>query len=260
MNCYQKNLEAELASYKRLAIAFSGGCDSTFLAEAAKRVLGKDNVLLLLADSILLPRKELARAKSLAEHCGLELEILQLAPLADPQIRANDQLRCYYCKKRIFSALFARTRELGFDLLADGANLSDQGDYRPGAKAANELGVVHPLSKLPKSAIRELSKEWGLATWNLPASACLASRIPTGTPLDDKSLSMVESGEKAIAELGFSGFRVRKVGETSARLELQIEELPKAKQQFKLIETGLKMCGFKSVGLALYHTGSMNAQ
>lgn len=258
MDCWRKKLEIELARRGRLAIAFSGGCDSALLAEAARRILGPENVLLLLADSVLLPRAEAERARQLAAAAGLRLEILRLDPLADEAVRSNGPLRCYHCKKRIFSALSARARELGFPLLADGANLDDRGDYRPGAKAADELGVVHPLAELPKSAIRELAREWELPTWDLPAAACLASRIPTGTPLDRTSLEMVEAGEKAVAALGFSGFRVRKTGPAAARLELRPEETAAAEQRLAEIGARLKKCGFLSVELALYRTGSMN--
>lgn len=258
MNCWQTKLDAELRRFGRLAIAFSGGCDSTLLAEAARRVLGESNVLLLLADSALLPRAEAARAREIAAKAGLRLEILKLDPLADERVRANDPLRCYHCKKRVFTALFERARSLGFETLADGANLDDRGDYRPGAQAADELGVVHPLRKFPKEEIRKLARAWDLPTWNLPAAACLASRIPTGTPLDAASLALIEAGETAVAELGYTGFRVRKTGPAAARLEFRADDLERARNEFPALEARLHRLGFETVTLAAYRTGAMN--
>lgn len=258
MNSWREKLATELRRFDRLAIAFSGGCDSTLLAEAARRTLGEPNVLLLLADSALLPRAEAERALKLAAAAKLRLEVLELDPLADERVRANDRLRCYHCKRRIFTALFERARALGFAALADGANLDDRGDYRPGAKASDELGVVHPLREFPKAEIRELAKEWELPTWNLPAAACLASRIPTGTPLDGASLALVEAGEAAVAELGYSGFRVRKTGPAAARLEFREDDLVRAQSEFAALEARLRGLGFAAVTLAAYRTGAMN--
>lgn len=258
MNFWSAKLEAELKRLPRLAVAFSGGCDSALLAEAARRALGSSDVLLLLADSPLLPRAEAERAKELAATAGLRLEVLTLDPLADEQIRANGPLRCYHCKKRVFTALFARAKSLGFEFLADGANLDDRGDYRPGAKAADELGILHPLREFPKAEIRKLANEWGLPTWNLPAAACLASRIPTGTPLDRASLAQVEAGETVVAKLGYTGFRVRKTGPAEARLEFRAEELERARNDSVRLETRLAALGFTAVSFAAYRTGAMN--
>jgi len=258
VSSWSRKLDAELRRFERLAIAFSGGCDSTLLAEAARRALGEPNVLLLLADSALLPRAEAARARELAMKAGLRLEILTLDPLADERVRANDHLRCYHCKRRVFSALRERARSLGFATLADGANLDDRGDYRPGARAADELGVVHPLGEFPKAAIRKLAREWELPTWDLPAAACLASRIPTGTPLDAASLALVEAGETAVAELGYAGFRVRKTGPAAARLEFREGDLERARNEFAALEARLNQLGFATVTLAAYRTGAMN--
>lgn len=258
MNCWRKKLESELARYDRLAIAFSGGCDSALLAAAALRQLGGDNVLLLLADSELLPRVESERARRLAEGFGLRLEVVRLDPLSDPAVRENGPQRCYHCKKRLFAALQERARDLGFPRLADGANRDDRGDYRPGARAADELGILHPLSELPKSAIRELARELDVPVWNLPAAACLASRISTGTPLNREALAAVEAGERALAALGYSGFRVRRLGPESARLELRPEEMERAEREWTEICSRLGACGFSAVEAARYRTGSMN--
>ncbi|WP_288513925.1 ATP-dependent sacrificial sulfur transferase LarE [uncultured Victivallis sp.] len=258
MSFWRTKLEAELRPYGKLAVAFSGGCDSTLLAEAARRVLGGGNVLLLLADSVLLPRREAERARTLAAAAGLRLETVPLDPLADEAVRANGPLRCYYCKKRIFTALGERARSLGFAVLADGANFDDREDYRPGAKAADELGVAHPLRELPKQAIRDLAREWKLPVWNLPAAACLASRIPAGTPLDREALATVEAGENAVAARGYTGFRVRRIGPETARLEFRADDLDRAEAERGSLETLLAPLGFETVEIALYRTGSMN--
>ena len=173
-------------------------------------------------------------------------------------MRANGPLRCYYCKKRIFTALGERARSLGFAVLADGANFDDREDYRPGAKAADELGVAHPLRELPKQAIRDLAREWKLPVWNLPAAACLASRIPAGTPLDREALATVEAGENAVAARGYTGFRVRRIGPDTARLEFRADDLERAEAERGSLETLLAPLGFETVEIALYRTGSMN--
>ena len=255
MNSWNAKLEAELRRYDRLAIAFSGGCDSTLLAEAARRVLGSENVLALLAESVMLPRVEYERAREFARSTGLRLEIVTLDPLAETAVRANGPLRCYHCKRRIFTALLARARERGFGTLADGANFDDRGDYRPGARAAEELGIAHPLRDFPKAAIRELAKAWNLPVWDLPAAACLASRIPTGTPLDRESLARIEAAEAALTGLGYSGHRVRKTGPSSARLEFRPDDLDRARNEAKLLAARLKKSGFDTVEIASYHTG-----
>ena len=147
---------------------------------------------------------------------------------------------------------------LGFAVLADGANFDDRGDYRPGAKAADELGVAHPLRELPKQAIRDLAREWKLPVWNLPAAACLASRIPAGTPLDREALATVEAGENAVAARGYTGFRVRRIRPETARLEFRADDLERAEAERASLETLLAPLGFETVEIALYRTGSMN--
>ena len=220
MNCWRKKLESELARYDRLAIAFSGGCDSALLAAAALRQLGGDNVLLLLADSELLPRVESERARRLAEGFGLRLEVVRLDPLSDPAVRENGPQRCYHCKKRLFAALQERARVLGFPRLADGANRDDRGDYRPGARAAGRA-AARRSARRSHAAFLALGEDACAAAWEMDTvegaredSACLLtllhrpSRLQLALPLEEKTAGCVADalgGVRAI--LGADGTR-----------------------------------------------------
>ena len=244
-----------------VGIACSGGLDSRLLAHLAALTARAEGLALPLLAHLSgphVPKAETASAVAWAGREGLALRLVAINPLEHPAVARNGRDRCYHCKKRLFSALAERARELGFPLLADGANRDDRGDYRPGARAADELGILHPLSELPKSAIRELARELDVPAWNLPAAACLASRIPTGTPLNREALAAVEAGERALAALGYSGFRVRRLGPESARLELRPEEMERAEREWTEICSRLGACGFTTVEAARYRTGSMN--
>lgn len=161
----------KIRDVQRLAIAFSGGTDSTFLAAAAGKCLPKDDILLLHVDSVLLPPSDRGFAVQWAAKNDFRLETVALDPLGDTEIAANDRLRCYYCKKRVFSELYAHARDLGFETLADGANCDDLGDYRPGMDAARELGIAHPLLDcgFSKRDIRYFARELGLVNADAPA-------------------------------------------------------------------------------------------
>ena len=251
-------LVTELKSFGRAAIAFSGGCDSTLLAEAARRTLGSGNVLLLLADSVFLPRVEFDRAVSWSAAAGMRLEIVRFEPLESSEVRSNPPERCYFCKRKIFSALLERAHSEGFAELCDGTNQDDLGDFRPGMRAAAELGIRHPLlaAGLNKAAVRALAREYGLAVWNLPAAACLASRIPCGEALSAMALRQVEEAEAAIAHLGFTGFRVRRLSAEHARLEVAESDLERANSPE--VGDALRRARFASWEIAPYRTGSMN--
>lgn len=260
MNSIDVKLDAELRKHPLLAIAFSGGCDSAFLVEAARRTLGGEHLLLVLADSPLLPRREFDAALAWTERAGLPLAVCEVAPLERAEVRANTPERCYHCKRMIFGALQREASLRGFPVLADGTNCDDLGDYRPGLRAAEELGVLHPLlaAGFTKAMIRERSREWGLSTWDLPAAACLASRIPTGTPLSSGALSRVEAAEELLRRRGFRAVRVRDLSGKKARIELPPEELSRAEAVREELAAALAGCGYSEVELALYRTGSMN--
>lgn len=251
----------KIKSYGRLAVAFSGGTDSTLLAETARRVLGPENVLLLHAASIFIPEAEGRFAAAYAARSGLRLLTVEFAPLEFPEVRRNDELRCYHCKKLIFAKLQQVAAEHGFPVLADGANVDDTGDYRPGMQAAAELGVAHPLLTcgLGKADIRALARRFELANADTPASACLASRVPTGTPLAAEALRRIGAAETALAQLGFAGFRVRAF-DTLAKLEFRPADLERALAERGLIVAAVKAAGFESAALDLegYRTGAMN--
>lgn len=217
------------AAHPEVAVAFSGGVDSAYLLYAAKRAAKRMKAYY--ACSAFQPQFELEDAKRLAAELDVQMQILPLDVLADAQVTANPKNRCYYCKKRIFGAITAQALRDGFSVLLDGTNASDDADDRPGMRALEELSVLSPLRLcgLTKAQIRALSKEAGLFTWDKPAYACLATRIPTGTPIQARDLERVERAEAALAALGFRDFRVRlfhgaaRVQATAAQLPLALE-------------------------------------
>ena len=218
-------LQEFFAKNTRAAIAFSGGVDSSYLLYAAVQC-GAD-VHAYFAKTAFQPQFELEDAKRLAAELDVQMQILPLDVLADAQVTANPKNRCYYCKKRIFGAITAQARHDGFTVLLDGTNASDDAGDRPGMKALEELSVLSPLRLcgLTKAQIRALSKEAGLFTWDKPAYACLATRIPAGQPITAEALRRTEAAESYLFSLGFTDFRVRTVGNT-AKLQLRAEQLP----------------------------------
>lgn len=210
----------------KTALAFSGGVDSAYLLWAARRY-GKQ-IRAYYVNSAFQPDFELGDARRLAGELGAELRVLDLDVLADPAIAANPPERCYHCKKRIFTALARAAEEDGFPLLADGTNASDDAGDRPGMRALRELSVRSPLREcgLTKGEIRRLSREAGLFTWDKPAYACLATRIPTGEPITAADLERTEAAEDYLFSLGFTDFRVRLL-RGCARIQLPPPELPR---------------------------------
>lgn len=211
--------------HPRVAVAFSGGVDSSYLLYAAKECGAK--VCAYYVKSAFQPQFELDDAKRLADELGTEMKVLSADILADETVTANPPDRCYYCKQRVFSEIIAAAKADGYTVIVDGTNASDDEGDRPGMAALRELSVLSPLREcgLTKSRIRELSKEAGLFTWDKPAYACLATRIKTGQTIDERLLQRTEKAEGYLFSLGFSDFRVRTVGET-AKIQLREEQIP----------------------------------
>lgn len=221
-----ERLRAQLQRYDRLLVAFSGGVDSTLLLRVAVETLGTQRVLAVLGDSASLARSERDEALELAGLVGARLRRLETQELEDPRYAANPNNRCYFCKSELFTHLRALADSQGFDTIADGTNLDDTGDFRPGRQAAAENGVVSPLldAGLRKDDVRELSRYYGLPTWDKPATPCLASRIPHGSAVDADKLAQVERAEAVLRAHGIRGARVRHHG-AEARIELQEDDL-----------------------------------
>src|SRR5208283_2458825 len=221
-------LRERLRSLSRLLVAYSGGVDSGFLAWSAHSELGND-MLAVLADSSSLARSQMRDAVSFAEEQSIPLTVINTTEMERPEYIRNVGDRCYHCKDELFTVMEECRQRLGFDAIAYGVNLDDQGDYRPGQQAASQHHVAAPLLEagLNKEDIRQLSQRAGLRIWDKPASACLSSRIEYGRPVTPEALSAVERGEDALRALGFRQFRVRHHGEI-VRLEIAREELPRA--------------------------------
>jgi|ERR1700683_608487 len=256
-------LQARLHRLGRILVAYSGGVDSAYLAWAAHQALGA-NMLAIIADSPSLARTQLADAIDFAREKAIPLEVIATSELDRPEYMRNDGRRCFFCKDELFTMMEELRQARGFDAIAYGVNLDDQGDLRPGQKAASDHQVVAPLldAGLTKEEIRSLARQAGLRIWDKPASACLSSRIEYGRPVTRESLDVVEKGEDAVRALGFRQFRVRHHGEM-VRIEIAREELPRALDpamaaEFTRIFKGL---GFKFVTLDMegFRSGSMNA-
>lgn len=258
-----KKLEEYLINLKKVLIAFSGGVDSTFLLKVCLDVLGKENVLAVTARSSTYPSRELEEAKELAKSLGANHEIIVSEELEVPGFSENPPERCYYCKKELFGKLVKIARERGFNFVLDGSNADDAGDFRPGMKAKDELGVKSPLKEagLTKDEIRALSQKMGLPTWNKPSFACLASRFPYGERITGEKLDRVGRAEEILRGLGFSQYRVRNHVDL-ARIEVLPEEIERFFERSlrEKVVAEFKKLGFVHVSLDLtgYRTGSMN--
>jgi pyridinium-3,5-biscarboxylic acid mononucleotide sulfurtransferase len=249
-----------LAQHPRLAVAYSGGVDSSLLLRVATEVLGKECVGLL-AVSPSLSESERKQAVELAEVMGAKLKLIHTTETEDPRYKANAPNRCYFCKDNVYAQLSDWAESHSITHLADGMNVEDTLDVRPGRAAAKERGVLSPLHELgfTKMEIRAAAKHLGLSNWNKPAAACLASRIPYGTPVTVELLSQVEQAESALHALGFREMRVRHHGEL-ARVEVPEEDFDPIMQKRERIITALKATGYTYVTLDLQglRMGSMN--
>ena len=258
----KEKLENYLRELQELVVAFSGGVDSTYLLQAAHDVLG-DRVLAVTVDSCLFPGRELSEAKAFCDNRKIRQVILKENPLECSTFYQNPPNRCYICKKNLFQRIQNIAKERKFLHVAEGSNVDDMGDYRPGLQAIEELKIVSPLrvAGLTKAEIRRLSKEGGLPTWEKPSFACLATRFAYGETITAQGLARIEEAEQYLFEQGFTQVRVRHHGEM-ARIEILPEEFPRMLQseiRAKLTDR-LKELGFQYVTLDLegYRTGSMN--
>jgi len=258
-----QHLQAAIVGYRKVAVAFSGGVDSTLLLKVASDTIGKDKVLALTVSSPLYPEFETAESQALARQIGVRQLLVTEDPLADPEVSANQPRRCYHCKKALYRQLQQLAAEHDCEAVLDGSNLDDLDDYRPGQEALKELQIASPLlaAGFTKADVRALSRQLQLPSWTKQAFACLASRIPYGTALTPERLKQVDRCESWLREQGFSNYRVRYHHEL-ARIELPETELtrllePGLRQQ---LVTSFKAAGFTYVSLDLqgYRTGSMN--
>jgi pyridinium-3,5-biscarboxylic acid mononucleotide sulfurtransferase len=256
-------LDRQLRQLGRMLVAYSGGVDSAYLAWAARHALG-EHMLAVIADSPSLARTQLSDALAFAREQAIPVEVVFTSELERAEYVRNDGQRCFQCKDELFGVLEGIRAERGFDTIAYGVNVDDEGDFRPGQQAAKLHHVAAPLrgAGLTKQDIRELARQAGLRVWDKPASACLSSRIAYGRPVTRAALSVVEQGEEAIRALGFRQFRVRHHGEI-VRIEIAREEMegaltPAMAAAFTQI---FKRLGFQFVTLDLegFRSGSMNA-
>jgi uncharacterized protein len=263
LNAKWQRLQEQLRRLGHVLVAYSGGVDSAFLAWAAHHELGQ-NMLAVLADSPSLARAQMRDAVAFAEEQNVPLTILQTEEMERPEYRQNDESRCFHCKDELFTVMEEFRLQSGFDVIAYGVNVDDQGDFRPGQQAARQHGVAAPLLEagLTKQDIRELARRAGLRVWDKPASACLSSRIEYGRPVTPEALQAVEQGEEALRQMGFRQFRVRHHG-SIVRLEIAREEMPRALNPEMAAEFTrvFKALGFSYVTLDLegFRSGSMNA-
>ncbi len=252
-----------IRSLGSLAVGFSGGVDSSLLLFAAHEVLG-DSVIAITAAAASVPKREISEAKGFCEKYGIRHIICEIDQFEEAEFRHNGPDRCYHCKRLIFSRIMKIAAENGVRYIAEGSNLDDMGDYRPGLRAVEELAVKSPLREagLSKDDIRMISKELGLPTWNKPAYACLASRFVYGEEITKEKLQLIDNAEQYLIERGFIEERVRMHGDI-ARIEVPAKDIPRlaGDETREAVYEYFRQLGFRFVTLDMggYRSGSMNA-
>ncbi len=253
-------LEKILRSYRSVLVSYSGGVDSAFLAAVAHDTLG-DRASCILLDSPVVPRRAVADALSIAERIGIACTVLPEPLLSDEEFTGNPSDRCFFCRKSGAGLLRDHARAMHAETIIDGLNLSDYHQHRPGIRACDEAGIVHPLvdAGLAKEDIREMARESGLPFWNKPSDACLSSRIAYGEPITREKLAMIEASEDLLKDMGFSQVRVRMHG-TLARIEVPVPEIGNLVSRREEIACDLRRLGFRYITLDLegFRSGSMD--
>lgn len=246
MNKYE-TLTAILKKYQKVAIAYSGGCDSNFLFQVAVKTLGKENVLAILCIGDMMSKEDIESAKRMLQ--GYRFEEIPVDVFSVEAFKYNDKRRCYYCKKQIMTLVKETAKVAGITYVLDGKNKDDEGVYRPGNEACIELGILSPLaeSQLTKQEIREYSKQLGIVTYDKPANACLASRFDYQTELTKEKLERVDQAEKLLHDIGIGYVRVR-VQEDLARIEMEKKNFEVFLKQEDIVDK-MKQLGFRYITL-----------